>query len=50
MPVVFKTVCGALFSEAVSYSSAGAKPCQLVVLSATQRIRVAISERGAAIC
>jgi len=32
------------------YSNADAKRCDSVLLSATQRIRAAISERGAAIC
>jgi hypothetical protein len=33
-----------------SYSNAGDKPWQMVILSGTQRIQIAISERGAAIC
>jgi len=33
-----------------SYSNAGDKPWQTAALSGTQRIRVAISERSAAIC
>jgi hypothetical protein len=33
-----------------SYSNAGDKPWQMVVLGGTQRIRTAISERDAAIC
>ena len=34
----------------ISYSNAGDKPWQMVVLSGTRRIRTAISERDAAIC
>jgi hypothetical protein len=34
----------------LSYSNAGAKRCDSVLLSSTQRIRAVISERGAAIC
>jgi hypothetical protein len=35
---------------AASYSNAGDKPWQMVLLSGTQRIQTAISELGAAIC
>ena len=30
--------------EAISYSNAGVRPCQMVLLSGTRRIRIAISE------
>ena len=34
----------------LSYSNAGDKPRQMVILGGIQRIQAAISERGAAIC
>jgi hypothetical protein len=53
-PSVQYVVCPASAVPAVlpglSYSNADAKRCGSVLLSATQRIRAVISERGAAIC